>query len=72
MIEAFLVDRGLVAMMNSAWWLKMRPRQELYLEVEEKLSTSRWPLVGNFDGDPPPEEHFTSVLTQFSAFRAKS
>lgn len=72
LIEAFLVDRGLVAMMNSSCWLKMRPRQEMYLEVEQKLSTSRWPLVSNYDGDPPPEEHLSSVMNQFSAFRAKS
>jgi hypothetical protein len=69
LIEAFLVDRGLISMMKSSWWLKMRPRKEVYLEVEDKLSGSYWPLVSNYGGEPPPEE---GVLNQFSAFRAKS
>ena len=56
-------------MMKSSWWLKMRPRKEVYLEVEDKLSGSYWPLVSNYGGEPPPEE---GVLNQFSAFRAKS
>ncbi|EFX85022.1 hypothetical protein DAPPUDRAFT_314488 [Daphnia pulex] len=72
LIEAFLVDRGLIAMMNSSWWLKLRPRKEIYLEVEEKLSNSQWPLVSKYEGEPPHEEDLSSVLIQFSAFRAKS
>jgi cation-transporting ATPase 13A3/4/5 len=69
LIEAFLVDRGLISMMKSSWWLKMRPRKEVYLEVEDKLSGSYWPLVSNYGGEPPSEE---GGLNQFSAFRAKS
>jgi hypothetical protein len=69
LIEAFLVDRGLISMMKSSWWLKMRPRKEVYLEVEDKLSGSYWPLVSNYGGEPPLEE---GGLNQFSSFREKS
>ena len=60
-IEAFLVDRGLIAMMNSKWWLKMRPREEKYLEVEKKLSNSDWPLVSNCSEEPTPPQQLSTV-----------
>jgi len=41
--EEFLVDRLLVKLMDSKFWLHWRPRKEKYLAVERQLKEINWP-----------------------------
>ena len=43
--EEIVIDRGLVKMMDSSFWLKLRPRKEKYLAVEKEIKLSDWPPV---------------------------
>jgi len=42
--EEFVVDRGLVKMMDSELWLRFRPKKEKYLFVErDMIRDKNWP-----------------------------
>ena len=44
MAEEFVVDRGLVKMMDSELWLRFRPKKEKYLFVErDMIRDKNWP-----------------------------
>ena len=43
--EEIVIDRGLVKLMDSPFWLKLRPRKEKYLAVEKEIKMSDWPPV---------------------------
>ncbi|XP_057368287.1 polyamine-transporting ATPase 13A3-like isoform X2 [Daphnia carinata] len=45
--EEIVIDRGLVKVMESSFWLKLRPRKEKYLAVEKEIKLSDWPPVEN-------------------------
>ncbi|XP_046445093.1 polyamine-transporting ATPase 13A3-like isoform X2 [Daphnia pulex] len=40
--EEIVIDRGLVKLMDSPFWLKLRPRKEKYLAIEKEIKTSDW------------------------------
>lgn len=46
--EEIVIDRGLVKVMDSSFWLKLRPRKEKYLAVEKEIKLSYWPPIENF------------------------
>lgn len=64
--EEILVDRGLVKMMNSSLWLRLRPRKEKYLMIDKELKMySDWPPVRNaVDSPSPPTATPTFVGSQ--------
>lgn len=43
--EEIVIDRGLVKLMDSSFWLKLRPRKEKYLAIEKEIKMSDWPPV---------------------------
>lgn len=46
--EEIIVDRGLVKLMDSSFWLTLRPRKEKYRDVEKELKLySDWPPLRN-------------------------
>ena len=43
--EEIVIDRGLVKLMDSTFWLKLRPHKEKYLAIEKEIKMSDWPPV---------------------------
>jgi len=44
-IEAYVVDIGLVKFMDTPCWLRIQPRKEKYPAVKQSLEVSNWPDV---------------------------